>query len=382
MAVLPSGRRIDWRDAGAVERLADRVADLTLEEAVWLTDWLAVSGACLPLDPRARDLASTGGPGSLSTLLGPLMLVSLGCIVPTLGVPGRPAGGIDVLASLPGFKPDLDREAVLRALDANGHVHLLAGATWAPADLVLFAARQRRGLAAAPLAIAASLIAKKLATGVTRFGLDIRVGHGLNFGGDAQQAEQNVALLRELGMRVGIDVIPHLAVLARDSQPYIGRGEALLALDDVFNNSAGPWLLRHVDQCWAAACATARRHATKPSGAQLRQIFNNLLLTHGSLPSAFDERVHAVRRAPRRIVRAARAGTVHFDLLAVRDMLVASQRREGTPFADPAGITLLECEGTRVQAGQALMSVRESCAGQNVEHPLPASDAVSVRHDA
>src|SRR5271170_4830986 len=48
------------------------------------------------------DVASTGGPSSLSTLLCPLFLRSFGSTVPKLGVSGRPAGAVDVLAQIPG----------------------------------------------------------------------------------------------------------------------------------------------------------------------------------------------------------------------------------------------------------------------------------------
>ena len=43
-----------------------------------------------PKGQPTADLASTGGPTSLSTLLGPLYLRDLGYLVPKLGVPGRP----------------------------------------------------------------------------------------------------------------------------------------------------------------------------------------------------------------------------------------------------------------------------------------------------
>ena len=57
---------------------------------------LAASGERLSVDGAVvADVASTGGPASLSTLLTPLFLRAAGAIVPKLGVPGRPAGSID-----------------------------------------------------------------------------------------------------------------------------------------------------------------------------------------------------------------------------------------------------------------------------------------------
>src|SRR5690348_1284014 len=61
-----------------------------------LSSTLARSGEQkrFPSNVHTADIASTGGPSSLSTLLGPLYLRALGFHVPKLGVPGRPAGGI------------------------------------------------------------------------------------------------------------------------------------------------------------------------------------------------------------------------------------------------------------------------------------------------
>ena len=72
-----------------------------------LANWLAASGEQLSPRGRTADLASTGGPGSLSTLWAPAALVASGFLVPKLGVLGRPAGGIDVLSQVPGYRIDL-----------------------------------------------------------------------------------------------------------------------------------------------------------------------------------------------------------------------------------------------------------------------------------
>lgn len=72
---------------------------LQLEEVASLAVKMANSGALLPASPSATaDVASTGGPSSLSTLICPLFLNLKGFTIPKLSVPGRPAGGIDVLA--------------------------------------------------------------------------------------------------------------------------------------------------------------------------------------------------------------------------------------------------------------------------------------------
>lgn len=122
-----------------------RAADLLDEDIAKLAESLAASGERFQALERSADLASTGGPGSLSTLWAPAILAASGYKVPKLGVPGRPAGGVDVLAQVPGYRVNLNRIEAKAVLDDCGYVHLLAGNHFAPADAAMFAYRQRVG---------------------------------------------------------------------------------------------------------------------------------------------------------------------------------------------------------------------------------------------
>ncbi len=158
--------------------------------------WTALDGAA--------DVASTGGPTSLTTLICPLYLRSLGCSVPKLGVPGRPAGGIDVLAQIPGFKYSLTDSEAIGVLKRAGYVHFLAGDSHGKHDALLFSYRKKNdALALAPLVIA-SLLSKKLIVGLTCVGLDVRVSSFRNFGQTWNDARANATRCCNVAWVLGI----------------------------------------------------------------------------------------------------------------------------------------------------------------------------------
>jgi thymidine phosphorylase len=206
-----------------------RAGELTDEDIAELATRLAGSGAMLSRDDTAVDVASTGGISSLSTLLCTLQLRSRGFRVSTLGVVGRPAGGVDVLQNIPGYDAHLTPKAASFALANDGYVHLLADEQWAPLDAHLFAYRQATGAQSLPPLVIGSLLAKKLAAGTVGAGLEIRVAAHGNFGDEFAAARLNaqryISVARVLGLRPSCA----LTDASQPYQPYLGRGEALLA---------------------------------------------------------------------------------------------------------------------------------------------------------
>lgn len=331
-----------------------------------LANGLATSGARLPLDQQAGDVASTGGPSSLSTLICPLQLRARGVNVPKLGVPGRPAGGVDTLQTIPGFRGALDPEAARAALIRFGYIHLRADERWAPLDATLFAYRQREGAQTlAPLVIA-SILAKKLAAGATGAGLEIRIAEYGNFGGDPDEARRNARRYKAVASPLGLRPVCMLTEATRPYQPYIGRGEALLALGEILAGRARGWLADHHALCQRMADAVATALGIDAADsvplAALGRAHDNLLAAHGTRRSSFERRVDDVRSASRTTVRAERAGVVHYDLSRLRDLLVRRQRLEPAVAAgrppDTAGVILESPAGAKVQVDEPVMSIR------------------------
>ena len=365
---------------------AAREGELTDAQVAELARGLAASGIQLPRDSESADLASTGGPASLSTLLCPLFLRGRGFRVPKLGVPGRPAGGVDVLQTIPGFNAALDPGAASAALAHTGYVHLLADDRWAPLDRQLFAYRQQSGGQALPALVIASILAKKLAAGTVGAGLEARVAAYSNFGRDRPTARVNARRYKTVAGLLGMSPVAFLTNASQPYQPYVGRGEALMALEDVVAGRAVGWLAEHVALCAAMADAVATAlgadtsRPVKPEA--LRRAHQDMLAAQGTDFSAFSERVAAVRFAPRTTTTARSDGYVEYDLARIRDLLVARQRHAwegGVTVPDPAGVILWARPGVHVERGVPLISVRVPDGEARLADALADCAVASVR---
>lgn len=356
--------------AGEVARLAAHLA--ASGERV---DW---SDSC-----KTADVASTGGPASLSTLLSPLMLRAEGCRVVKLAVPGRPAGAIDSLGTIPGYRVQLSTDEVRSVVAVCGFAHFLADDRFAPLDAALYQFRRRNGAVATPTLAAASLLAKKVAVGVRLVGLDVRIGSHGNFGVSRPEARANAAVFCAAAHLLGIDAVAFLGIEDGPAQPWIGRGESLVAVAHALGvrrvDDRDSWLDSHARDCWEMATAVAS--VTGVSGVKLEdgspstalgaacEAFEAHLEAQGATMGSFLERVEAVCAAPRVTLHAEGTGTLQLDLARLRDALVAAQADAGHgAFRDPAGLRLLVRSGSTVMPGQPIAAVR--CVPQSERKAL------------
>lgn len=334
-----------------------RSDDLSDNEIAVLAETLAATGECWERMERSADLASTGGPGSLSTLWTPAVLAASGYTVPKLGVPGRPAGGVDALAQIPGYRVNLNPLEAKAVLDDCGYVHFLAGNHFAPADAAMFAYRQRVGAQAIPTLAMASLLAKKLAMGVRLVGLEVRAAPHGNFGRDGTAARENARRFCNVADRLKLHPICVVTDGNRPQQPYIGRGEAVLALARLLKGEGCSWLAEHASACRAWTSALIASPAAARSDAA-DSFFANIKAQGGSV-EGFHAKASAVDAAHTRYIEAPREGIIEYDLRALREAILASRLPdEGAVFDDSIGLILLVRPGTLVKSGEPLISVR------------------------
>ncbi len=335
-----------------------------------LTSALADSGTRRPISANSADVASSGGPSSLSTLLCPLHIVAAGLTVPKIGVVGRPAGGADVLGTIPDYQVGLSSDEFEHVLLTSRYAHTVADQTWAPADAALFRLRQEQGTQAVPALAIASILSKKLAGGVGIAGLEARVAPHGNFGMTRPEARKNADLYCEVANRLGLAPVVVITDARVPFQPYLGRGEALTALTLVLREQAqDAWLTSHAALCSTIAnIVTSNGRASKSSvdTPSLRHAMEENLRAQGSSIANLDQRLALVASQSRTVVHARSDGFAEYRLDRIRSLLLKtqaySQHRSSnrSAYPDASGIRLISAPWQEVRCGDPILEFRST----------------------
>jgi pyrimidine-nucleoside phosphorylase len=204
-------------------------------ESVALTRAMTDSGPKLSwpgIDGPFVDKHSTGGVGDkVSLVLAPLW-AELGVRVPMISGRGlgHTGGTLDKLEAIPGYRCDLDDAALHRVLRDVGCFISGQTAALAPADRILYALRNETQTVACIPLIVASILSKKLAEGLDRLVLDVKVGTGafMQTIGDARR-------LAEAMVRVGNGAGVQTRALLTDMSQPLGEacGNALEVMEAI-----------------------------------------------------------------------------------------------------------------------------------------------------
>jgi pyrimidine-nucleoside phosphorylase len=184
-----------------------------------LTDAMIASGGRLELShlrvPRI-DKHSTGGVGDkVSLVLAPL-IASLGVAVPMMSGRGlgHTGGTLDKLESNPGFRADLSLADAAKQIEAIGCALIGQTLEIAPADRKLYALRDATATVEVIPLIAASIMSKKLAEGLTGLVLDVKQGSGA-FMPDVVKANALARAMIQLGSDRGCPVVALVTAMDR-----------------------------------------------------------------------------------------------------------------------------------------------------------------------
>ncbi len=330
------------------------------------------SGAVLDLShlPAPRvDKHSTGGVGDkVSLVLAPLV-AEAGLYVPMMSGRGlgHTGGTLDKLESIPGFRTDLPLDRFQAVLEAEGVAMTGQTREIAPLDRRLYDLRSVTGTVASIPLIAASIMSKKLAEGLSALVLDVKVGSGA-FLPDPAQAEVLARTMVEIGRRHGVPTSALLTAMDRPLGRSAGnalevrealeclRGEGPDDLRALVLELAAEMLFR-ADRFPDPEAARTRAAEFLDGGAPLER-FRRMVERQGGDPRVVDDPSLLPAAAEVIPVRAERAGSVLEVLpLPLGQGVVelgGGRTRLGEPIHPEVGFDQLVQPGDEVEAGDIL----------------------------
>jgi pyrimidine-nucleoside phosphorylase len=355
--------------------MAVYIRGLATEEIAALTTAMLHSGAVLDLahlpGPKI-DKHSTGGVGDkVSLVLAPLM-ASAGVIVPMISGRGlgHTGGTVDKLEAIPGFRTDLPLAQARAQLEQIGCVMLSQSAEIAPADRRIYALRDATATVESLPLIAASIMSKKLAEGLSGLVLDVKQGSGA-FIPDAARGIELVECMIGLGRAHGVPVV---ALMTAMDQP-LGRAcgnaleteEAIHALTGdgpadlmALTMGLGTEMLLMAGLAATAAEARARLEDALASGAAARK-FQEVIEAQGGNPGVVDDPAMLPQAAECELFMAPRSGVVvQIEPRAIGQGVVAlgGGRTNADDVIDPSvGFVIVAKAGDWVDGGEPLATI-------------------------
>ena len=368
--------------------MATYLRGMTDGECRALTRAMLESGAVLRRPAGAGpwvDKHSTGGVGDKTSIVLAPLLAACGVAGPMMSGRGlgHTGGTLDKLESIPGFRTGLSLDDTLRQLDTLGCALIGQTGEIAPADKTLYALRDATATVECIPLIAASIMSKKLAEGLTGLVLDVKRGSGAFL----PEVDRGLALARtmvDIGHDAGVEVVALMTAMERPLGAACGNALEIAECLDVLRGG-GPadlWavtealaveMLRLGRPGIAADAARATLRDAIASGAALAH-FRRIVEAQGGDPRTIDD--------PSRLPQAPVVG----DLLAPRAGVVGAiaprpighaiialggGRTRQEDAVDPAvGIVVRVRVGDVVEPGQPLATI----------HARRDADLAEARH--
>ncbi|OGU03742.1 MAG: thymidine phosphorylase [Gemmatimonadetes bacterium RBG_16_66_8] len=344
-------------------------------ETAALTGAMLESGARLRFDHLrvpCVDKHSTGGVGDkVSLVLAPLV-ASCGVAVPMISgrALGHTGGTLDKLEAIPGFRTALTPAETQRQVELLGCAMIGQSADIAPADRKLYALRDVTSTVESIPLIAASILSKKLAEGISGLVLDIKRGSGA-FLPDLEDGLELARTMIRLGEDHGCRTVALLTAMDRPLGNACGvaleteeaiaalRGEAPEDLLAVTYALGGEMLLLGGV---AADAARARAMLVEAiTSGKAADKFRSVVAAQGGNPAVLDDPGLLPQAREVTTFQAARAGyvaSVEPRMLgkAIVEM-GGGRRRMEDPIDASVGFVIAVRPGDAVEAGQPLASI-------------------------
>lgn len=367
---LLTGRIPDYQMAALL--MAVTLRGLESEELTALTEVMLASGSRLQPGHARVDKHSTGGVGDkVSLVLAPLV-AACGVRVPMMSGRGlgHTGGTVDKLESIPGFRMALSLAEAEAQVERLGCALFSQTAEIAPADARLYALRDVTGTVPSIPLIAASIMSKKLAEGLSGLVLDVKVGSGA-FLPEIDRASELAHTMVALGRRHGCPTVALLTAMDRPLGRACGNAleveEAIAALSgeappDLLEVtlSLAVEMLRLAGVESDSSAAEARLRDALDSGRAL-ELMGRIIEAQGGNRAVVDDPGVLPQAAEVELFAATRSGVIEqVEPRIIGQAIIAmggGRRRLEDPIDHSVGFVITPKPGDRVTAGQPLASV-------------------------
>lgn len=214
---------------------------MTEQETFDLTDIMLRSGNTIDLSDIKGikvDKHSTGGVGDKTTLVVVPLVASCGVNVAKMSGRslGHTGGTIDKLESIKGFNVNLTRTDFIKQVNEIGCALTSQTAELVPADKKIYALRDLTATVESIPLIASSIMSKKLASGVDKIVIDVKVGEDA-FMKNLDEALELAKLMVKIGKSQNKETICVLTNMDEPLGNYIGNAlEVHEAIETLKNN--------------------------------------------------------------------------------------------------------------------------------------------------
>jgi pyrimidine-nucleoside phosphorylase len=309
------------------------------------------------------DKHSTGGVGDkISIPLAPAVAVC-GVNVPMISGRGlgHTGGTLDKLESIPGFRTGLTLDEFRAGLKRNGAAMLGQTENICPADKRMYALRDVTGTVESIPLIAASIMSKKLAEGISGLVLDVKVGSGA-FMKTPERARELAKTLVAVGKAGGVKTTAFITDMNQPLGWAVGNALEIRESIQILRGAGpadtteltvafGAEMLRLGDVVANVEEGRARIQGAIASGAALDR-FRQMVAAQGGNPAVVDnpDLLPTARHSVG--VKAAGAGyviSIDSEKVGIASLILGGGRRRKEDDIDPAvGVRVLARRGTMV----------------------------------
>lgn len=371
-----AGRLPDYQAAALL--MAIYLKGMTRPETVELTLALAKSGETLDLSDISDysvDKHSSGGVGDKTSLV--VLPLVAACGFPVAKMSGRglgfSGGTLDKLESIPGYTVDLTAEQFKDLARRNGIVLAGQSVALAPADGKLYALRDVTGTVPSLPLIASSIMSKKIAAGANGIVLDVKVGAGA-FMNTLDEARELAQIMVDIGRDAGRDVIALISDMNQPLGEAVGNAlEVAEAVETLKGGGPADFRTHCLEVAWYMLKLAGQGQRLTDhdevigmlekqldSGAALEK-FKQMVAAQGGDTQVIDDTSLLPQARIIQTYLATESGYISHvaadEIAWAAFELGAGREKKGDPIDHAVGLQVHVKVGSKVEAGQPLVSI-------------------------